>query len=447
MFTQPATRSPLLRVPEALVASLISMLLASCSPHLATAPERTPGIEPQTRFATSIGNVDAQIVVTLAPGASAGAVAAAYNATVIAVQQGIAVLQPAPVETIEDLQLRMRNDARVLTVEQNALVIPAEVRQKSWSFDDGFGTSSSMQSQPVSLTLGLNDAHALAQNEAAKVAVLDTGIDPTHPMLAPRIMGGWDFIDNDADPTDTPTGLDVNGDGVADGAYGHGTHVAGIVLLTAPRAKLLVARVLDADGRGDVRTVAAGIRWATANGAKVINMSLGMLRQSNAVAAAIHDATVRGVVCVASAGNWGASTPVEWPAANPEVIAVAADDANNRPASFTSFGPQVDICAPGVAIRSTFPGGGYRIWSGTSMSAPFVSGAVAIAKGLHPEWGATEMTTLLTGSVRRMYGISSAQAGQLGAGALNVIDAIRVLYNLSPTDFEDRRVGDSLTSP
>lgn len=447
MFTQPATRSPLLRVPEALaVASLISMLVASCSPHLATAPERA-GIGTQSRFASSIGSVDEQIVVTLAPGASAGAVASAYNATVIAVQQGFAVLQPAPVENIDDLQLRMRNDARVLTVEQNSLIIPAEVRQKSWSFDDGFGSSSAMQSQPVALTLGLNDVHTVAQGEAAKVAVLDTGIDPSHPMLAPRIMGGWDFIDNDPDPTDTPTGLDVNGDGVADGAYGHGTHVAGIVLLTAPRAKLLVARVLDADGRGDVRTVAAGIRWATANGAKVINMSLGMLRPSNAIAVAIHEATLRGVVCVASAGNWGASTPLEWPGANPEVISVAADDANNRPASFTSYGPQVDICAPGVAIRSTFPGGGYRVWSGTSMSAPFVSGAVAIAKGLHPEWGATEMTTLLTGSVRRLYGMSSAQAGQLGAGALNVMDAMRVLYNLSSTDFEDRKVGDTTIAP
>ncbi len=295
------------------------------------------------------------------------------------------------------------------------------------------------------MSLGMVQAHALVAGEASKVAVLDTGIDPTHPLVGPRILGGWDFIDNDADPTDVATGLDVNGDGVPDGAYGHGTHVAGIVMLTAPNAKLLVGRVLDADGRGDVRTVAAGIRWATASGAKVINMSLGMLRPSNAIAFAIHEATLRGVVWVASAGNQGSNSPVEYPASSSEVIAVAADDAYNRPASFTSYGPFVSICAPGVNIRSAFPGGGYRIWSGTSMSAPFVSGTVAMLKSMHPEWGLNDMTLQLRYNARRLVDVSPAQVGQLGAGALNIADVMRSL--LVTPSLEDRTAGDIQINP
>lgn len=443
MTMQPATRSPLLRVPVALaVASLILFSVTSCSPHLATAPDKAPGSNPdvhQSRFGSTIGFVDDQLVVTLAPGANAAAVAATYGAILVSVQQGFAVLQLPTPGDIEDVQIQIHNDSRVLTSERNSLVIPAEVRQKSWSFDDGFGSAATTASQSVVLTLGLLQSRAMVKTETAKVAVLDTGIDPNHPLVASRIMNGWDFIDNDPDPTDVTSGLDANGDGVADGAYGHGTHVAGIVMLTAPRAKLLVARVLDADGRGDVRTVAAGIRWATANGAKVINMSLGMLRPSNAIALAIHEANLRGVVCVASAGNWGSDSPVEFPAGNPEVIAVGAVDASNRPASFTSYGPHVNICAPGVAIRSAFPGGGYRVWSGTSMSAPFVTGLMAIVKGIHPEWSLNEMTSLMRYSARRLVDVSPAQAGQLGSGALNVADALRMLQ--VNQELEDRSAG------
>ncbi len=139
MLMQPAARSPLLRVPVALaVASLLMMMsVTSCSPHLATtpdkAPDSTPGITPQTRFGSSIGFIDDQLVVTLAPGANAAALAAAYGATLVSVVQGVAVLQLAAPGDIEDVQLQIRNDGRGLTSERNSLVIPAEVRQKSWS--------------------------------------------------------------------------------------------------------------------------------------------------------------------------------------------------------------------------------------------------------------------------------------------------------------------------
>ncbi len=446
MNTHLASRSPLLRMPRALaVTSLLALLSGSCSPHLATSPDRPPADGSGVPLSSSISSVDGQVVVTLAPGASAAAVAAAYNATLIAVEQGFAVLVPQPNETLDDLQLQMKNDSRILTYERNSMVMPAEARQKSWSFDDGFGSFSTFSSQPVTSAMGLVQAHALCRSQAATVAILDTGVDPGHPLFAGRIVGGWDFVDNDSDPTDVLTGVDSNGDGVPDGAYGHGTHVAGIVALTAPTARLLIGRVLDSEGRGDVRTVAAGIRWAVANGAKVINLSLGLLRTSSAIAVALREAEAQGVVCVASAGNWGAATPVEYPASSATVIAVAADDAYSRPAAFSSYGSFVAVAAPGVDVRSAFPGGGYRLWSGTSMSAPFVSGTAAIVKGLRPEWTRIEVLSLLRSGAHPLSGMSTAQFGQFGSGAIDLYDVLKLLG--APPDLQDRVAGDLETSP
>jgi subtilisin family serine protease len=433
-------------VPRALaVTSFAVLFAASCSPRLATAPDDSRSLELGGVHASTIGGVDDQIVVTLAPGATAAAVAAAYGARVVAVQQGFVVLEPDPAEEPADIELRMRDDARVLTVESNSLVIPAESRQKSWAFDDGNGTLQTYEYQPVVAALGIPESHGYGRGDGVKVAVLDTGIDPAHPLFAGRIAGGWDFVYDDPDPTDVRTGLDLDADGVADGAFGHGTHVAGIVTLTAPGAQLLVARVLDSEGRGDVRTVAAGIRWAVSQGAQVINLSLGMLRVSTTINLAIHEAAAAGVVCVASAGNWGSDSPQEYPATSPQVIAVGASDAACRPASFTSYGVFVDLCAPGVGVRSAYPGGEWRLWSGTSMSAPFVAGTAAVIKQRHPEWRMPEVLELLRNSASTLVDVNEVQVGQLGAGGLSVYLALSQLA--SPPDFRDRAAGDLEAGP
>jgi hypothetical protein len=412
---------------------------------MATAPDSTRVAPTHDGFPSVVSGVEDQIVVTLAPGSNAAAVAAAYGATLVSVLEGFAVLRPAPNEQIEDVQLRMKNDARVLTSEPNEILVPAEVRQKSWSFDDGLGCYQTYASQPVLSTLGILQAHAFGRGDGVKVAILDTGIDPAHPVFAGHIAGGWDFVDNDPNPTDVLTGVDLNGNGRVDEAYGHGTHVAGIVMLTAPGVRLLPVRVLDSEGRGDVHTVAAGIRWAVSNGAQVINMSLGMLRASSAISVAIHEAAEHGVVCVSSAGNWGSDTPAEYPAVNPEVIAVGADDAFNQPAPFTSYGSFVDLCAPGVGVRSAFPGGAYRVWSGTSMSAPFVSGTAAVIKGRNPGWGFVDVLAFLQGTTRPIVGETQAQLGRLGSGALTVYGTLYALAG--PADFKDRAAGDLETGP
>jgi len=194
--------------------------------------------------------------------------------------------------------------------------------------------------------------------------------------------------------------------------------------LTAPRAGLLVIRVLNADGRGDIASVTAGIRWAINHGANVINLSLGMLHPSLCIEHLLEVAESAGVVVVCSAGNSGTDQPVEYPASSRHVIAVAATDAFARPASFSSFGRFVALSAPGVGVRSAYPGDGWRLWSGTSMSAPFVSGAASLLLELHPDWGREEVLRRLGSTARRIAGPPNLVSGRYGRGMLDVAAAL-----------------------
>ena len=230
------------------------------------------------------------------------------------------------------------------------------------------------------------------------------------------------------------TGIDANANGFVDEAWGHGTHVAGIVAMTAPGADLLIGRVLDSEGRGDVGNVAAGIRWAIARGAQVINLSLGTLSQSAAIESALNLAEARGVLVVASAGNQGAEYPAEYPASSGQAAAIAATDANATPAPWTSFASYVTLTAPGVGIRSAYPGGGYRTWSGTSMSAPFVSGTAALLLAIHPTWLPDQVLERMNNSVQDMRSVPAIMAGKLGDGMLDVGGALRPDQTVSPIE-------------
>ncbi len=229
--------------------------------------------------------------------------------------------------------------------------------------------------------------------------------------------------------TDMADGIDNDDNGAIDEAYGHGTHVAGIVSIAAPDVMLLVGRVLDADGQGDVLAVAAGIRWAVQSGAKVINLSLGTLTHSDAIQDALEYAENHRVVVVASAGNWGAENPQEFPARSSHAYAVAASDASRHPAEFTSFGNFVELTAPGVAVRSAYPGGAYRLWSGTSMSTPFVAGTAALLLSVHPDWSPSRVLERITDTASHLTGLSPEQYGKLGEGMLNAGEALAPDYN------------------
>lgn len=211
-----------------------------------------------------------------------------------------------------------------------------------------------------------------------KVAVIDTGIDCSHPDLAGNCFFGAKYVSG----------------GNSDD-HGHGTHVAGIigardnefgVVGVAPEAMLYAVKVLDKNGSGSLSSVANGIVWAVKNNMQVINMSLGGSSGSQALHDAVKAAWDAGILVVAAAGNSGCCDRVLYPAKYPESIAVAAVDEGDMRASFSSTGPEVTVAAPGVKILSTVPTGscalcdhsGYRALSGTSMAAPHVTGAAAL---------------------------------------------------------------------
>src|SRR5262249_35920966 len=151
-----------------------------------------------------------------------------------------ATLAPGDEQTADGLIAELSLESGVESAECVVTAETAESRQQSFSFDDGWGSAEACLLQPSAVIVGLDQAHAIGEGEGSLVAILDTGVAPNHPDLAGRIVGGWDFIDRDADPTDQPDGIDNDGDGRIDEGYGHGTHVAGIVHLTAPDAELLI---------------------------------------------------------------------------------------------------------------------------------------------------------------------------------------------------------------
>jgi thermitase len=221
-----------------------------------------------------------------------------------------------------------------------------------------------------------------------KVAVLDSGVDLDHPDINPKVVLRANF-----------SGAATNED-----KYGHGTHVAGIVAAShnaygvagvCPGCTILAGKVLDDRGIGSSSGLANGINWAVSNGAKVINMSIGV-RASRTLETAINNAWSKGVVLVAAAGNGGNQTKI-YPAAYPNVIAVAATDNKDAKASFSTYGASwVDLAAPGVNVYSTFPDQdfalaepnnrslSYDVGNGTSMSSPIVAATAALAWSANP---------------------------------------------------------------
>jgi subtilisin family serine protease len=209
------------------------------------------------------------------------------------------------------------------------------------------------------------------------VAVLDSGVDFTHPDLQGRFVAGYDFIDNDTDPTDQ---------------YGHGTSIAGILGASSNNAiglagtcwtcMIMPVRVLDANGSGTYSTLSNGITWATDHGASVISMSLVGSADSSTLHSAVQYAHNHGVVLVAAAGNAGNST-LTYPASYPEVIGVAGTQSNDTLYTWSSYGSWVKVAAPGCDY-TTLMGGGYGTACGTSSSTPIVAGIAGLAKSVQP---------------------------------------------------------------
>ncbi|UPT74940.1 MAG: S8 family peptidase [Elusimicrobiota bacterium] len=260
--------------------------------------------------------------------------------------------------------------------------------------------------------VGAAAAWAVTKGEGVKVAVIDTGIDCSHPDLAANCAGGYNALDSKKPWTDDNE---------------HGTHVAGTiagvldgkgVVGVAPKARLYAVKVLDKDGAGGLTSIIKGLIWAGKNKMDVANMSLGAPMGTIFMRAALKYAQMNGVAVFAAAGNDGGS--VNYPGAYPEAICVSALAPNETIAKFSSRGNQVAFIAPGVDVKSTIPGGKYDDFSGTSMATPHMAGlgALAVARGAR---GEAAVRAALRRAATPVAGLSASEQGY------GVVDAAKLV--------------------
>ena len=264
----------------------------------------------------------------------------------------------------------VRTDPRTLTDLLNAWRGKTSTLAKDLNLDDLLNIEASKPMEASDWNhdlIGQPDAVKRSDGKGTRVAILDTGVDYTHGELK-HAFGSTKGIDiiYGKEPIDRK---------------GHGTHVAGIVagkeVGMAPGAKLYAVKVLNDYGSGTEGTVMRGLDWSIGK-ADVVNMSLGGAGASRAFQLLVNKAHEKGLVMVAAAGNNGRRMP-SYPAAYDHVISVAAVDKHGNHAYFSNVHPTVDLAAPGVAVRSSVPGG-YKEYSGTSMATPHVSAAVAMLR-------------------------------------------------------------------
>ncbi len=293
--------------------------------------------------------------------------------------------------------------------------------------------------QPAAQIIRLTDAqNGFGIAGKGIVAVIDTGVDPNHPVLYPVLLKGYDFTRNQPGASEwldvtgmqsgyTDTGiqnqqpayvqqstaavLDQSTAAVLDGspyvAFGHGTMTSGLVHLVAPKAKILPLKAFSANGTGYLANIVAALYYAVQNGANVVNMSFDLSASSSALSRAVSYANKAGVVLVAAAGNENTSARV-YPAAF----------------SFSNYGSyDVWIAAPGEYVISTYPGGTYASSSGTSFSAPLVTGAADLLLSAKSGLNQSSASSALSHAIKL--------TPDLNNGRLDVYQAVSAWVNSS----------------
>jgi subtilisin family serine protease len=283
---------------------------------------------------------------------------------------------------------------------------------------------------PPSAAVAVNDPMASSQWHLSKIkapdawntttgsssviiAILDTGVDGTHPDLAAKMVPGWNTFDNNSNSADV---------------YGHGTAVAGTaaaignnkvgVASPAWGCKIMPVRISDANGMGYSSTIATGLTWAADHGARVANISYAVSNSLIVQDAAKYFASKGGVVTV-SAGN---ANTFDSTADAPNILTVSATDSADSKASFTNTGNNIDLAAPGVSITTTNRGGGYGSWSGTSFSAPLTAGVAALVISAKPGLTGAEAADIVRKSTDDLG--SKGWDAVYGFGRLNAAKAV-----------------------
>jgi subtilisin family serine protease len=264
--------------------------------------------------------------------------------------------------------------------------------------------------QPAAQRVQVQDAQWAygLTGRSVKVAIIDTGVDPDHPVLSPVLTDGYDFtrnveggseredvgvdqstmavVDGEAEPAlvnqSTMAVVDQSTMAVVDGsehpAFGHGTMVAGVVHLVAPEASIMPLKAFRSDGRGYSSDIIRAVNYAVTRNAKVLNMSFSYPESSVELRRAVQRAISTGSLVIASAGNDGEHSAM-YPAAIEGVIGVSSTDDEDVISSFSNFGEDLFwVAAPGEAVITPYPFGTYAAAWGTSFSAPFVAGTAAL---------------------------------------------------------------------
>ncbi len=259
------------------------------------------------------------------------------------------------------------------------------------------------------------------------IAMLDTGVSPTHPDLKDQLRPGFDFIGNDPNPSDD---------------NGHGTFTAGIVAAAGNNgigvagmtwgARVMPVKILDQDGRGPVSAFSQGIRYAVDQGAQIINVSAGIPVPSQAMEAAVAYAIGKGRIVVAASGNQ-ADGVQNYPAAYPNVIAVSASTREDRIADFSSYGSFVWVAAPGKDIVSTYfkEGDTYAQLNGTSASTPYVSGTIALMLSQRGDLTIKAIREILKATAVDIDAVGFDP--KAGYGRLDTLHSVIIATNPAPT--------------
>lgn len=273
------------------------------------------------------------------------------------------------------------------------------------------------------------EAWSVTRGAGVTVAVVDTGVDLTHPEFQGRLVPGYNATNRAGDGRDD---------------HGHGTHVAGIVAASAnngagivgiaPEAKVMPIKVLAADGSGSDAEVADGIVWAVDHGADVVNMSLGGPGESKVLGDAVAYALQKGVPVIAAMGNDG-SDEKSYPAAYPGVLAVGATDAKDQAADFSQWGDWISVSAPGVQILSTLPtykvnlndygfSQNYAVLDGTSMATPAVAGLAALIKARYASLSPSQLKARIEAATDKVPGVTGYDP-HFGFGRVNALRSLR----------------------
>ena len=414
----------------------------SAAPRIRTLGHATLPAPSGRRFAKD------RVLVKFRPGLAARSVRPlleAYGSATIASVPGVAlrvIAVPKGVTATEFLSALNRNPD--VAVARPDPVTRIAVRPNDKYFGDQYALSNSGQvlddlpEQPqgkagadINATGGWDQTKG---DSGVIIAVLDTGVELTHPDIKNKIVSpGKDFVNGDNDASDD---------------LWHGTHVAGIAAAetnnelgiagVAWDCAVLPGKIIAASGEGDYGALILAIYWAVDQGAKVINLSLGGEERDDDLLAALKDAYEQNVVIVAAAGNEGG--PVLYPAAYDQYcLAVAATDYNDNRAAFSNMGPEIDVAAPGVDVLSLYPTwdtpdgfAPYVYANGTSMATPHVAGLAALLKSLKPWLTAGEIMNIIRYSADDVNAdVFPGRDDQIGFGRINAQRALAP-YALKP---------------